>query len=57
MVDVQRRLEHSLGEILQRVGMKPPRSHHLDPFAILRQVRVGKRVIPALPRLERRIMA
>ncbi len=56
IVDTQRQLAHPLADILKRMGAKPPRTYLQDPFAILRSVRMGKRLVPRLPRLEPMIM-
>ncbi len=56
MVATQKQLAHPLGAVMQRLGARPPRSHLQDPFAILRTVRIGKRLLPRLPALEAWIM-
>lgn len=56
MVETQKSLSSPLGAVLQRLGVKAPRSDLQDPFAILRQVRFGKRLLPRLPALEGWIM-
>jgi cation diffusion facilitator CzcD-associated flavoprotein CzcO len=53
MVETQRELDGPLGAILARVGQGVPRTYLVDPHRALRQVRVGKRLVPQLPRVER----
>jgi len=57
MVQTQPQLEHPLGAIMARLGVKPPRSLLQDPFQILRQTRAGQRIIPRLPSVERFLMS
>jgi cation diffusion facilitator CzcD-associated flavoprotein CzcO len=52
MVATQRQLQHPIGELLRRMGQKPPRTFLQDPFRLLRQVKLGKHLIPRLPSLE-----
>ncbi len=56
MVETQRELHHPLGAILERLGQKPPRTHLLDPFEVLRATRFARRLVPRLPRFERFLM-
>jgi cation diffusion facilitator CzcD-associated flavoprotein CzcO len=55
MVQTQSRLKSPLGSVLQRIGVQSPRSYLQDPFTLMRQMRVGKRVLPRLPSIERLI--
>ncbi|MBX3214812.1 MAG: NAD(P)-binding domain-containing protein [Labilithrix sp.] len=55
-VATQRRLEVPLGAVLARLGSRPPRTWLQDPFAVLRQVRLGKRLMPRLPAIAPLIM-
>jgi cation diffusion facilitator CzcD-associated flavoprotein CzcO len=57
MVTTQRELDAPLGGVLRRLGARPPTTYLADPFAVLRSVRIGKRVLPRLPRFEKWIMA
>lgn len=50
---VQDQLTHPVGEVLARLGRKPPASMITDPFAALRGARLGQKLAPQLPRLER----
>jgi cation diffusion facilitator CzcD-associated flavoprotein CzcO len=56
MVETQRRLDVPIGAVLERLGARPPRTWLQDPFSILRQVRMGKRLMPRLPRIARLLM-
>ena len=57
MVATQRRLAHPLGAVLAKLGARPPRTYVADPFQVLRQARISRRVMPRLPALESWIMA
>jgi cation diffusion facilitator CzcD-associated flavoprotein CzcO len=56
MIDVQGRLAHPVGAVLQRLGNKPLRSWLIDPHAALRRARLGARLLPLLPHLEPLLM-
>jgi hypothetical protein len=56
-ISTQRRLDVPIGAVLERLGQRPPRTWIQDPFAILRQVRLGKRIMPRLPTIARLIMS
>jgi hypothetical protein len=56
MIETQKRLRHPLGAVLERIGGKPPDTWIADPMAILRKIRIGKLVVPKLPRVERLLM-
>ena len=56
MVATQKQLAHPLGALMERLGARPPRTHLQDPFQILRQVRIGQKILPRLPALESWIM-
>lgn len=56
MISAQRQLAHPIGDVLRRMGARPPTTHLLDPFRVIRQARMGERVLPRLPRLEPWIM-
>ncbi|XXX80198.1 NAD(P)-binding domain-containing protein [Sorangium sp. So ce134] len=56
MVATQQRLKHPLGALLARMNRRPPRTLLQDPFHVLRSVRISKRLLPRLPRLEPLLM-
>jgi len=56
MVRTQEQLANPLGSVLERMGARSPRSYLQDPFALLRQMKIGRQVLPRLPRLERLLM-
>lgn len=51
-VRTQPRLRHPIGAVLAKLGSKPPQRDVADPMALLRQARLGQRLIPRLPALE-----
>jgi hypothetical protein len=57
MVTTQRSLEHPLGAVLARLGQRPPKTLLQDPHAVLRAARLGKKLLPRLPRAERWLMS
>jgi hypothetical protein len=57
MVTTQRSLEHPLGAVLARLGQRPPKTMLQDPHAVLRAARLGKKILPRLPRAERWLMS
>lgn len=52
MIAAQRELQHPIGAVLRQLGARPPSTYLLDPFRVMRQARVGLKVMPQLPRLE-----
>ncbi|MBP9114656.1 MAG: hypothetical protein KBF88_17700, partial [Polyangiaceae bacterium] len=52
MVRTQPKLKTPIGELLSRLGVRPPSSVLQDPFAVLRQAKYGARLVEALPKLE-----
>lgn len=56
-ISTQQRLDVPIGAVLERLGQRPPRTWLLDPFAVLRQVRMGKRIMPRLPAIAPLIMS
>ena len=56
-ITTQQQLEVPIGAVLERLGQRPPRTWLLDPFAVLRQVRMGKRIMPRLPAIAPLVMA
>lgn len=52
MVRTQPRLKTPIGELLSRLGVRPPSTVLQDPFAVLRQAKYGARLVEALPKLE-----
>jgi hypothetical protein len=56
MVRTQEQLANPLGSVLQRMGARSPRSYLQDPFALLRQMKVGRQLLPRLPQIERLLM-
>ncbi len=50
-IRAQGQLEMPIGALLERLGQKPPRTWLLDPHAVLRNVRIAKRVFPRLPKV------
>ncbi|WP_437970069.1 NAD(P)-binding domain-containing protein [Sorangium sp. So ce260] len=56
MVATQQQLKHPLGALLARMNHKPPHTLLQDPFQVLRSVRMSKRLLPRLPRLEPLLM-
>lgn len=55
-IETQRKLDVPVGAILARLGQKPPRTWLLDPFVVLRQIRMGKRLMPRLPAIAPLVM-
>lgn len=49
----QDQMTRPVGAVLARLGRKPPASMITDPFKALRGARLGQKVAPQLPRLER----
>ncbi len=49
----QDQMTQPVGAVLARLGRKPPKTMITDPFKALRGARLGQRVAPYLPRLER----
>lgn len=47
-VRLQDEIDVPLGELLRRLGQKPPASHLVDPHAAIRQMRWGRRIVPLL---------
>lgn len=45
---LQDELEVPLGAVIQGLGMPPPKTHLMDPHAVLRMIAVGHRLIPLL---------
>ncbi len=56
-IATQRRLSVPVGAVLERLGQRPPRTWLQDPFTVLRQIRVGQRIIPRLPAIARLVMS
>jgi hypothetical protein len=57
MVATQQQLQNPLGAVLRRLGARPPTTHLANPMAIMQGAKIGKRVLPRLPRLENLLMA
>jgi hypothetical protein len=57
MVRTKPKLAVPIGAVLERLGQKPPRTWLADPFKLLRQLRMGQRVVPRLPWIAPRLMA
>ncbi|MBK9072859.1 MAG: NAD(P)-binding domain-containing protein [Myxococcales bacterium] len=57
MIAVQPGLQRPLGQIMARLGVKPPRSYLANPHKSLRQARLGRRLMRHLPTLERRLFS
>ncbi len=45
---LQDELEVPLGELVRGLGIKPPKTHLMDPSAVLRMVAAGKKLVPLL---------
>lgn len=45
---LQDELEVPLGALIQGLGMPPPKTHLMDPHAVLRMIAIGHRLIPLL---------
>ncbi len=56
-ISTQQRLDVPIGAVLERLGQRPPRTWLQDPFAVLRQVRMGKRIMPRLPAIAPLVMS
>lgn len=56
MVQVQPKLKHPIGAVLERMGSKPPTSWLQDPHRLLRDLRRGRAILPRLPQIERVLM-
>ncbi len=52
-VETQRRMDMPIGDVLRKLGQPLVRSWVMDPFAVLRRIRMGRRIMPFLPRLAR----
>jgi hypothetical protein len=49
----QERIAAPIGAILERLGERPPKTWLQDPFALLRRVKLGRRIMPRLPAIAR----
>ena len=56
MVATQRELAHPLGDVMRRMGARPPRTYLADPFQVMRSMKMAKRILPRLPAVESWIM-
>lgn len=56
MIATQRELAHPLGQVMQKMGAKPPRTYLADPFQVMRSMKMAKRILPRLPAVESWIM-
>ncbi len=56
MVQTQAQLRNPIGSVLARMGARSPRSYLQDPFALMRQMKLGRRILPRLPTVERLFM-
>lgn len=52
-IEAQDQLRQPLGRLLWRMGERPPKSHLMDPHAMLRKIRRGRRLLPWLVRFGR----
>jgi thioredoxin reductase len=50
VIEAQDQLRQPLGRLLWRMGERPPRSHLMNPHAMLRKIRRGRRWLPWLVR-------
>jgi hypothetical protein len=48
MMLAQEQMELPIGLVLKESGVRPPRTHLVDPHAALRSIRRGKRMLPLL---------
>jgi cation diffusion facilitator CzcD-associated flavoprotein CzcO len=55
MMRAQDQMELPIGLVLKESGVRPPRTHLVDPHAALRSIRRGKRMLPLLVWKERRL--
>jgi len=57
-IRLQDRIEPNLGEVLRRLGEKPPSDHLVDPHAVLRRIWLSERVYePLILRMGQRMAA
>lgn len=55
-VRTQDKLDMPIGAVLEALGQKPPRTWIQDPFVVLRRVRMGKQLMPRLPKIAPLVM-
>jgi hypothetical protein len=53
VIEAQNQLSEPLGRLLWQLGERPPRSHLMNPHAMLRKIRRGRRLLPWLLRMGR----
>ncbi len=57
LMEAQDRMELPIGLVMRESGMRPPRTHLVDPHAALRAIRRGKRMLPLLVWKEKKLRA
>lgn len=56
LMHLQDRLTNPMADVLHELGQRPPKTHLVDPHQALRQMALGRRVLPWLaPRADRRL--
>jgi cation diffusion facilitator CzcD-associated flavoprotein CzcO len=55
MMQAQDKMELPIGLVLKESGVRPPRTHLVDPHAALRSIRRGKRMLPVLVWKEKKL--
>ena len=53
-IEMQDQMELPIGQVLKEVGAQPLRTHLVDPYVALRQMKRIRRLLPQLPREERK---
>jgi hypothetical protein len=55
MIEAQNHMELPIGLVLKESGVRPPRTHLVDPHAAIRSIRRGKRFLPLLVKREKKL--
>ena len=55
MIELQDSCANGLGDLMQAAGQRPPETHLMNPIRTLRLIRRGKRRLPLIKHLDRRL--